>query len=387
MVTALNRKGFIGLISLVLLLLILYLLPLPCDAQVPDAIRVAIAQDAVSLKVEISGPFEVVDAKSNKRISSGRDLNTTVVAYHNGILLGDIRSDTERLLMKTEGAGVISVNGRRFRQGIECIRKSNGRLLVINTVELDDYIKGILYHEASHYWPDEALKAQAIVCRTYAAYQVQENAAKEYDVTSDTYSQVYGGRTSERYRTSRVVEATKGLVISFQDKLIPAYYHATCGGHTEDASLLWKIDCVPLRGVVCGFCKESPHFSWHAVLSLREISKKLEGAGIVSGAIQDISPAGRSGSGRIVGLTVRTSKKDVTVSAKDFRNSIGPAVIRSTNFTVTIAGTDAVFEGLGWGHGVGMCQWGAYFMAKEGRTYEEIVKYYYPGCSIISIAK
>jgi stage II sporulation protein D len=211
---------------------------------------------------------------------------------------------------------------------------------------------------------------------------MEENKLKDFDVTSDIYSQVYGGKTSERYRTNKAVDATAGIVLTYRGKVIPAYFHATCGGHTEDASRLWDIDIVPLKGVVCNFCRGSRHFNWHAVLSLGEIEKKLKEGGFKIGQLKDIQILGRDASGRITDLRLVSLQEEVKISAKDFRNIIGPNLIRSANFTVEIADSDAVFEGVGWGHGVGLCQWGAYFMAKQGYNFEQILKYYYPDSEI-----
>jgi stage II sporulation protein D len=294
-------------------------------------------------------------------------------------MLRNLNLNTEKILIKADDPEAICVNERRFRGNIQFIKKDNARFLAINYIELEDYIKGVLYHEASHYWPMEALKAQAVAVRTFALYQMQENASLDYDVTSDIYSQVYGGKTSERYRTNRAVAQTSGQILVYQDKVFPAYYHATCGGHTEDASLLWKTDIVPLKGVVCGFCKDSPHFNWHYVLSLAQIQEKLAGAGYKAGNIKDVVILNRNKSGRATDLKIITTQQEMKISAKDLRNILGPNMVRSLDFTVNIIDHDIVFEGLGWGHGVGMCQWGSYFMAKQGRNYQEILKYYYPG--------
>ena len=358
-----------------------------CHAQTPQYIRVAIVQDALSLRLKVNGFYEVIDSANNETLCRGRNLNTTVTVYKDSILLGNIKSNIDKLFIKPNKPDAIVIDGRRFRGNIQFIKKDNLQLMVINHIDLEDYIKGILYHEASHYWPEEALKAQAIVCRTFALYQMQENRLKDYDVTSDIYSQVYGGRTSERYRTNRVVEGTKGYVLMYQGEGFSTYYHATCAGHTEDASLLWNIDIPPLKGVSCDFCRASPHFRWHDVLSEDEIKDKLKSAGYNINNIKDILILGRDGSGRITDLSIATDKKDVRISAKDFRNIIGPNIIRSTNFNVKVVDHDAVFEGFGWGHGVGLCQWGAYFMAKQGYTYQDILKHYYPGSSVSLIAK
>lgn len=357
-----------------------------CYAQEPKSIRVAILQDADFVRLKVSGIFEVIDYSTGKVIYRGKDLNTTVTAYKYGILLGSVRSDSAKLLIKSLDPDSITVDGRKFRDNIEFIKKNSRSLVVINIINLEDYVKGILYHEVSHYWPDEILKAQAIVSRTYALYQMEENKDKDYDLTNDIYSQVYGGRTSERYRTSRAVDETKGSVLYFKGNILPAYYHATCAGHTEDVSRLWDLDIAPLKGVVCSFCKESPHFSWHAVLSLDEVSGSLRKAGYSGvGKIKDIIAGPRDDSGRLTGLKILGSNKEIDIAAKDFRNAIGPNVIRSTNFSVTISAQDVVFEGVGWGHGVGMCQWGGYFMAKQGYSYKQILQYYYPGADVKTI--
>lgn len=354
-------------------------------AKPADYIRVAIIQDTPSLRLKVKGFFTVVNLRNLEIIRRGKQLNTTVTAYKGGILLGEIKSSAEKILLKADNPESIIINGRRFRGNIRLIKKDNAHLLVINEIALEDYVKGVLYHEVSHYWPQEALKAQAVACRSYAVYQAQAGSAQDYDVTADIYSQVYGGKTSERYRTNKAVDETKGEILAFQGKVFPAYFHATCGGRTEDASVLWNIDLPPLKGVNCGFCRDSPHFNWHLVLSLGKIEENLTGAGKKIKKIQDIMILGRDKSGRVSDLKINADKDELKISAKDFRNIIGPNLIKSANFTVQIVNHDAVFEGLGWGHGVGLCQWGAYFMAKQGKNYKDILQYYYPGSDVKAV--
>ena len=354
-------------------------------AQSGHYIRVAISQDAISLSLKINGFCEVLDGLNEAVLYRGKDLKTTVTTYKGGILMADKSFTTSRLLIKAASPQPIVINGRFFNGDINLIKKDNGSLLVINRIDLEDYVKGILYHESSHYWPLEALQAQAVVSRTYAVYQMRENKLKDFDVTSDIYSQVYGGKTSERFRTNEAVDNTRGQVITHNNKIIPAYFHATCGGHTEDASLLWNIDIAVLKGVICVFCKDSPHFKWHNTLPIGEIEKKLSDRGYNIKNIQAINILSKDKSGRIADLNIVTLEKNIKISAKDFRNIIGPNLIRSTNFQLNLVDEDAVFQGLGWGHGVGLCQWGAYFMAKQGYAYKDILKYYYPGTDVSSI--
>jgi stage II sporulation protein D len=352
------------------------------SAQAPEGIRVAIIQDAATLRLKIRGPYRVINCSTGAIECYGTDVVTTVTAYKDAILIAGERIRTACLLIKTGQPTPILIDGRMFRGAIKLIRKDNGHLLVINQIDVEDYVKGILYHEVSHYWPEQALNAQAIVCRTYALYQMQANKSRDYDVTADIYSQVYGGRTSERFRTNKAVDDTRGQIITYQGKLIPAYFHATCGGHTEDASLLWDVALPPLKGVACNFCYDSPHFKWHAVIPLDEIEDALTKAGHTIRGIRRIAIAGTDASGRITDINIISDNKTIKIPGKDFRSILGGNDIRSTDFQVTIADSDAVFEGSGWGHGVGLCQWGAYFMAKQGATSKEIIQYYYPGVEI-----
>ena len=351
-------------------------------AHTPDEIRVQILEDAPNFSLKISGYYEIMDYRHRNVFSSGRNLNTTIVPYSKGILIGGINFPVRRLFISVNDPDLIVINDRNFRGDVQIIKTSPSKLSVINYIDLEDYVKGVLYNEASHYWPMEALKAQAIVSRTYARYQMKQNYANDFDVTNSVYSQIYGGCTSERLRTNNAVEETKGLVLEYKGKIIPAYFHATCGGHTENASELWNINLLPLKGVVCKYCKDSPHFNWHAVLFTGDIRQDLVDAGKKSGVIKKIIILGRDDSGRITNLKIVNTKGELIILANDFRNIIGPNVIKSTNFNVSVIGTDAVFEGVGWGHGVGLCQWGAYFMAKDGASAEKILKYYYPSVDV-----
>ncbi|MFA5114588.1 MAG: SpoIID/LytB domain-containing protein [Candidatus Omnitrophota bacterium] len=349
-----------------------------CRAETSRQVRVAILKDVSSFRLKVRGSYEVIEPRGGKVLSKGRNIRTTVTVYKDGILLAGGGSGADRILIKGNDPEAFLINDRSFRGDIEIIKDASGHLMVVNYIGLEDYVKGILYHEASHYWPEDALKAQAVACRTYAIYQMQENAGSVYDLTSDIYSQVYGGKVSERYRTNRAVDDTKGETLFYKGKIFPAYYHATCAGHTEDASELWKINLVPLKGVVCGYCKDAPHYSWHNVLTREEVKAKLRDAGYGVGDIDEIVMLDKTNSGRLRTLEIVSGGSKIKIPAKDFRNAIGPNVIKSTMFDVKVIGGDIVFEGLGWGHGVGMCQWGAYFMAKQGYNYREILKYYYP---------
>lgn len=385
MVSPIKNK-FCLILNLSLILTLSYPIFAPCFAQNRKYVRVAIARDIVSFALFIRGDYQVIDPVNNIVLLRGKRLNGKVGVYKAGIVVGRFNFKNNRVLIKTFHADIFAVNNRYFRGDIQIIKKADEKLLVVNYLDLEDYIKGVLYHEVSHHWPIEALKAQAVACRTYASSQIEAGISQDYDLTADIYSQVYGGRTSERYRTNRAVELTKYQVLNFQGKIFPTYYHATCAGHTQDASSLWKIDLVPLRGLVCNFCVDSPHFKWHKILALSAIEKKLVACGY-SGVkhISSIEILDRDASDRVGSLKITSNKGIAKISAKDLRNFIGPNEIRSTNFTVRVVDQTAFFDGLGWGHGVGLCQWGAYAMARQGYRYSEILEYYYPGSVLVKL--
>lgn len=356
----------------------------PCSGG--PFIRVAVLRNVDSASLKINGDFYIYDAQTGRRLIQEKNARYSVKAEKKGITAGDRVFASGRLIIKPGNKNEISLNGRRFRGEMQLINK-NGSLLAVNYVGLEDYIKGIFIRESSHYWPAEVLKAEAVVFRSFALYRAKENASRDYDVTCDVYSQVYGGKSAERYRTNRMVKETEGLVLVYEGKIFPAYYHSACGGHTEDAARLWNIDLPPLKGVVCGFCGESPHYRWSRTLPNKEVSSKLHAEGSVGvPQITGITPGGRNGSGRLTDLQFSFEDGGTkTVPAKEFRRLIGPDVIKSTDFEARLAGNSIVFEGAGWGHGVGLCQWGAYFMAKQGATYTQILSHYYPGTQIVKL--
>jgi stage II sporulation protein D len=343
-------------------------------------------KDVSSVQLSIKTPYEVFDNDKGNVILQGRKFYNLVVRRNfDGLNFGDYILKARSIKLKPKKEGVIYVNQRGFRGEIIIIASADSNITIINYLDIEDYLKGVLYHEISHHWPREALKAQAIVARTYALYESRQNSNKDYDLESTVYSQVYGGINSERARTTQAIEETRNFYLTFQDCPFPAFYHATCGGYTEEAAKLWNIDILPLKGVECRFCTNSPHYQWEVKLSFKDIEEALRGHGYNVGKIKDISIIERNRSGRVQSLRLKDDKSDIYISGKDFRQLFDPNLIRSTNITIKISSEFVYIKGLGWGHGVGLCQWGAYFMARQGYKCDQILKYYYPGAKISSL--
>ncbi len=349
-------------------------------SNLPELIRVAIVRDARELDLAIHGAYRLRDMSSYDIIGKGPYLvDSKVRLLDRGILIGLNVYPSKRLTIIPSRDASIIIDGRPFRGEITFIRTPDNHITVVDNINVEDYIKGVLYHEVSHHWPMEALKAQAVAARTYALYSINL-AGKPYDVTNDIYSQVYGGRKSERYRTDLAVDHTRGQVLTYDGKIIPAYYHATCGGMTEDAKELWNVpDIPPLRGVPCGFCRDSPHMLWKKNFRLRDIQDALDLHGYKVGGIKDISIVDRDRSGRIDQLKItQNNGQELIIKGKDFRTLMGPNVLLSNNYEIITQGYYVDILGRGWGHGVGMCQWGALGMARQQFNYRQILAYYYP---------
>lgn len=356
------------------------------DARI---VRVLIMDDKDSVYLSIKDAYGIYAVNSGRVLMEGPRLATNICATKEGIMLGTKELKMGGIEIKAEGKAKIYIGGRIFRGDVDIVRKENGKLMVINHIALDDYLYGVLYHEVSHRWPMEALKAQAIVARTFALYQARQNKMQPFDLRNDIYSQVYGGSTSERWSTTMAVNVTKGKVLIYDGDLVPAYYHATCAGSTEDASNLWKVDLKPLKGgVACSYCAQSPHFKWTKEIPLWKIEEDLRKNGYKIGKIASIDILSKNSSGRVDKMEIKDDAGvSVVLTGKDFRQIVGPNELRSTKFETSIKCGSLIVYGHGWGHGVGMCQWGAFGMASQGKKVAEILAYYYPGSEIATIDK
>lgn len=351
-------------------------------------IRVSIMDDKDSVYLSVRDAYRIYAINSDRVLMEGDRLTAKVSGTKDGLMVGTKEFKMGGIRVRAEGKAKIYVGGRLFRGEVDIVRKENGKLMLVNHIDIDEYLYGVLYHEVSHRWPMDALKAQAIAARTFALYQARQNRMQPYDLRSDIYSQVYGGSTSERWSTTMAVNATKGKVLVYNGDILPAYYHATCAGYTEDASNMWKIDMAPLKGVACDFCAQSPYYKWAKELPLWMIEGKLRENGYKIDKITAINILSKNRSGRVDKMEIKDrAGVSIVLTGKDFRQIIGPNELRSTKFDALVKWGSLMVEGHGWGHGVGMCQWGAFGMASQGKKADEILKFYYPGAEVVTIDK
>lgn len=344
-----------------------------------------VLENAKTVQITVKGGYVVRSLPDLVVLKKGERLvNAPLAVTSRGIRLDKQEWLSHGIRIEPANDRDLYLNKRRFRGAVDIIRDpKKGSLNLVNRLSVESYLYGVLHHEVAPWWPMSALKAQAVAARTYALYQMRVSRAFDYDLKSGTSSQVYGGSTIERARTNRAVDLTAGQVLVNDLKLFPAYFHATCAGTTAAADELWKIRLGPLSGKVkCAFCRFSPHFGWQARVPLAEIEEKMTKNGRASGRILKIEPVSQTPSGRVGSLRITGTDRETVVAAKDLRIWIGGDRIRSTSFTVSVRDDAAEFRGKGWGHGVGLCQWGSFGQSLVGSDYRKILQFYYPGSKI-----
>jgi len=275
-------------------------------------------------------------------------------------------------------SGDVLMGGIKYSGKIEVWRGEKS-LYVINETPLEDYIKGVVAAEIKSNWDAEALKAQAVVARTYAIYH-KRSAGKQlpYDLTSSVLSQVYKGANMSP-EISKAVDDTKNEILVYKGKPIEAFYHSTSGGMTEDAGEVFSVSLPYIKPVKTN-SELSPFYMWEKIIPVAEIEKALRVKGIT-----DIRINSYTASGRVKEFALFIDKKlePMGIAATEFRKKLGWERLPSTMITVLSKSEDSfVFEGRGYGHGVGMCQWSALQMARDGKSYREILGYFYPGTQI-----
>jgi stage II sporulation protein D len=276
----------------------------------------------------------------------------------------------------------IRLNGRDYSAALEIVRNGDG-LAVVNDLPFEDYVAGVLRAEASEKWPLEMLRAQAVVARTYAAHHRNIAAGKPYHILASTLHQQYAGHVAALSPIWGAVRDTAGQVLLWEGEVFPAFYHTESGGYTEDPRMIFASRNMPaLKPVRCEFSAGSPHFYWSLDLRLAELTERLRKNDVNVGPVTAIDVSERTPSLRAAVVTVHGGRGDARLRGNDFRRMIGYDTLKSTLFAVAVDGEWARFSGRGYGHGAGMCQWGAKGMAEQGYSARQILEFFYPGTTL-----
>ncbi len=270
--------------------------------------------------------------------------------------------------------GELLVNGTHYSGDIE-VWKSGSGMYLINELPLEEYIQKVVSSEVGANWDIEALKAQAVIARTYALYQKSSSGAASYDITSSVLHQVYKSNAVDA-RISYAVMNTEGEVLLYDGKLIEAFYHSTSCGKTEDPVEVFGKSYPYLKPVDVN-ADISPYYIWERKIPVEEIEKSLNVTGL-----KEIRIINYTSTNRVRTVDIIHDNGVLTLKATDLRKLLGWSRLPSTQFTFTHDNGNIVFEGKGYGHGVGLCQWSALEMARDGKTYKEILSYFYPGTTL-----
>lgn len=346
-----------------------------------------------------------------------------------------IPADGSLVLGPEEGS--ISTAGISYRGYIGFISGTSG-LILINHVDVESYLYGVVPKEIPPLSSEEALKAQAVAARSFVYNSLKKHAAEGYNLCDTTHCQAYGGLDGEHPNTNMAVDDTFGLVATYNGLPANTVYHSSSGGHTENSEKVWATAIPYLRAVNDPFSTNGPNSSWSVVLAAHEIEDKLKAEGYDIGRVEGISIKERSESGRVTLMEIIGSRDSVELTGAQFRTLMGAITFKSTLFYIgdeaaynsgvlyatdsrrkselevtrrgfsvigkngettnisaitamgvsgiktfgiknveTVMDDEYLITGKGFGHGVGMSQYGAIEMAKQGYTFEEILKHYY----------
>jgi stage II sporulation protein D len=396
-------------------------------------VNVGLATNQTEIGLPLNGSETILDLSSSpaQTVFQPGD-QETVTCSGDELFVNDIPVGTGPLLVISE-ANLLTWGSRSYR-GMFLIMAQKGKLQLINRLELEEYLQGVVPREVSPSWAAAALKAQAIAARTYTYTSLKRHQDAGFDLCATDHCQVYGGATAEYPSTNKAVMETKGQVLTYKGKIIGAFYHSSSGGFTEDAANVWGESSQYLKPVI-DWDQNSPYTCWTRTLSWPDLQGLTAGAYPRIGRLKQLLPTAFGKDGRILRLTLKGDLGEVSLSGNQFRGITGipssnmrflmvygpePFItldwINHQQFPEVLVPSDIpgltaeilnppwdqpdpwawladkepvklVIRGAGWGHGVGLSQWGAKGMADFGYNEYQILAHYYPGSVITPIDK
>lgn len=351
-------------------------------------LRIAIADSVRQVRVGSSTAGWVRDGQG-RALAKIPQRGAFDAQVQGGLVTLNNRFKASQLWVEPSDGGYVWIGDRWYR-GRTLLVPQNDRVTAINVVDLDAYLYSVLGSEMSPSWHQEALKAQAVAARSFALYRRQRTKTNLYDLGSTQTWQVYRGVATEGRTTVAAVQATQGEVLTYNGEVIEAVFHSSSGGHTENVEDVWGGFRPYLRAVV-DYDQDSPVFEWNAMFSGDDLGRRIGGVG----RVQSMVPIQTTPRGSILKLKVVGNQGQRVLTGAEVRKALG---LRSTRFQVIPPSNSEVnslkaqpggnqfqLKGYGFGHGVGMSQWGAYGLARSGRSYRQILAHYYQGTTLTQI--
>ena len=391
------------------------------------------AQNMNELKLYSDDGFEVRDMYSN--LSLFQSFEKSIVLKLNGqnydiydaqgVFLSSMATN-KSMKIQSPSSSPIKINNKRYR-GYLTFDTVDKQLAAINNVGLEEYLYGVVPREMPSTFSYEALKAQAVAARSYAVCSVTRNKDKSFDLYDTVSSQVYDGFDAERDNVRKAVDETRGQILLSEGKVVNATYSSSNGGYTADANDVWGAKYKYLISKEDKYSINEPNYNWNFEINANDLINGLKKQGINVNSINQIYVKECNNSKRVKTVAIMDGAKEVLVDNNKFKNAIGANKFKSSMYTIEASGVSAatqapdndsdgevtvLFEdgvaifisseasekaspslaisadakikiaGHGWGHGVGLSQWGANNMAKAGLKYDEILKFYYDGAEI-----
>lgn len=374
-------------------------------------VRILLSEDYDSVMVSSARTYRIDAIKAHDDTVTFYSISPMVIRRSmTGLMLIDrgwfiLEMNVKSIRVRAqEAGGYARIDGRPFRGELEIRAQGKNKLAVVNRLGMEPYLFGVVPREIGFSGPDmiQAIQAQAVAARTYAFSHLGQYGDKDYDLYASIMDQVYEGVKAERPLVTAAVWATRGRVLKHDDAYVKAYYHSTCGGHTEAIDDVWGKDPQPYL-VGTGddeFCSWSNYWDWKEVITRRWLDsnvsafvRKFElGDPETLGRLRTLSVSARRATGRVDELVITFENGEVRTGGDRSRWAFGrpsrdSGILPSSSYTLQYdtqgpAWTKVTLRGHGYGHGIGMCQCGAIGRARAGQQYKEILLHYYTGATL-----
>ncbi len=349
--------------------------------------------------------FLTVDSPSGLIISGKRlQRKAKFSVYQGKIQLADgsrviARSTSFTIRPQRQGLLMASLGTPQSRstRGEMRLTLYKGQILVINQLRLEDYLPGIVEPElGSLNVGAEAMKSQMIAGRSYLLSLRERHRREGYEFCDSPHCQAFTGIPKDSPRLTQAAKETSGLYLTYKGKTVTAFYHHSCGGTTASYSDIWpggpRRYLTRVKDGEPAYCRHDRKASWVFKRSPQALEGAFKRLGWIrpSQSISEVKVLRTDPHGRALSVLLTTKDQRIVLDAGAFRRGLnrffGQELIYSTAFTLTREPATYIFKGRGWGHGVGLCQMGAMEMARQGKTYQQILMHYYPGTHLAKLS-